>query len=199
MQDARTPAICNAVLKIPVLTPTSWWVSFAAGLLRCTKTAMKTLNIHSRGRWPASALSNFAPHTFVFRGIHFECVEALLQGLKFQDPNEQKIVFALDARKAKKTGSRSDWQASQTLWWLGQPMGRLSQDYQTLLNDAFRTLYAQNEEARKALLATGDAVLIHRIGKTNPAETVLTQDEFISRLTKLRAALQPQEVWRHAR
>ncbi len=194
MQDARTPAICNAVLKIPVLTPTSWWVSFAAGLLRCTKTAMKTLNIHSRGRWPASSLSNFASHTFVFRGIQFKCIEALVQGIKFKDVDEQKAVFALSAREAKKAGRRSDWRTTQTLWWQGEAMGRLSQEYETLLDEAYATLYAKSDEFRDALQATGDAVLVHRIGKTDPKETVLTRDEFVGRLMKIRASLQVQEV-----
>jgi len=155
---------------------------------------MKTLNIHSRGAWPASAVSNFASHTFEFRGIQFRCMEALLQALKFQDVDEQESVFGMNARKAKQAGRRSDWQTTQTLWWQGQAMARLSQEYQDLLDEAYQTLYAQSVDFREALMATGDAELTHRIGKDDPRETVLTRDEFVGRLTRLRDSLQVEEV-----
>jgi len=174
--------------------PPVWRAFFTVGVLRCTKQDMKTINIHSRGGWPSSALSNFAPHSFVFRGIQFRCMEALLQGLKSQDRDEQKVVFAMNAREAKQARRRSDWQTTQRLWWCGRAMGRQSQEYQELLDEAYATLYAQSVDFREALMATGDAVLIHRIGKTDPSETVLTRDEFVGRLMKIRESLQAQEV-----
>ncbi len=38
----------------------------------------------------------------------------------------------------------------------------------------------------KALSATGGSTLVHSIGKTDPRKTVLTEDELVSRLMKIR-------------
>jgi hypothetical protein len=57
------------------------------------------------------------------------------------------------------------------------------------LDRAFDAL-ATNEGFKKALLATGNATLTHTIGKTKQSETVLTKNEFCSRLTKIRNKLQ---------
>jgi hypothetical protein len=67
------------------------------------------------------------------------------------------------------------------LWWQGQAKGRHSDEYQALLDEAYRELFKQNDGALKALLATGDATLEHSIGKSNASETVLTRTEFTSR------------------
>jgi len=57
-----------------------------------------------------------------------------------------------------------------------------------LLDEAFQAL-SQNESFKKALIATGDAVLTHTMGKSRQNETVLTQNEFCSRLMRLRSSL----------
>lgn len=51
---------------------------------------------------------------------------------------------------------------------------------------------SENSGFRRALLATHNAVLTHSIGKKNPSETILTRNEFCSRLTKIRARLQQE-------
>lgn len=35
----------------------------------------KAVDIGSDGDWPGAMLSNFAPHSFTFRGIRFACME----------------------------------------------------------------------------------------------------------------------------
>lgn len=97
----------------------------------------------------------------------------------------QEHVATLVGIAAKKKGHEKDWRRTQTLWWNGEPIDRHSQDYQVLLDVAYEALF-QNEKFRNALYITGDAVLTHNIGKTNPSETILTQKEFCSRLMSLR-------------
>lgn len=72
--------------------------------------------------------------------------------------------------------------------WQGKEYQRDSEDYQKLLDIAYDALF-QNEGFRRALIASGDAVLTHSIGKTDPKVTVLTRSEFCGRLMRLRAAL----------
>lgn len=58
-----------------------------------------------------------------------------------------------------------------------------------LLDRAYTAMFTQNERARKALTDTGNATLTHSIGRTKHNETVLTRQEFCSRLTKIRNEL----------
>lgn len=116
-------------------------------------------------------------------------MEGLLQSLKFKDPEMQKRICTLVGIKAKLAGRNKNWYSTQTLWWQGTPIRRDSDEYQELLDEAYQALFRQNEKARKALLATGDAVLKHSIGKRKINKTVLTQREFCSRLTNIRQEL----------
>lgn len=144
------------------------------------------MDIKSGCGYPASALSNFAPHPFVFDGVEVNSMEGLLQSFKFDKIPIQIEVCKLIGFAAKKRGSKRNWQQNQTLYWNGAPYPRHSEDYQMLLDRAYLTLYQKNEGFRKALNATQKAILTHSIGRTNPSETVLTQKEFCSRLMWLR-------------
>jgi predicted NAD-dependent protein-ADP-ribosyltransferase YbiA (DUF1768 family) len=148
------------------------------------------MDIGSGNGYPSAALSNFAPHRFIFRGLVVESMEGLLQSLKFQNPEMQKHVMTLVGRAAKSKGAKKNWRRTQTLYWQGTPMARLSDEYKEFLDEAFRALFTQNEAARRALLATNDAVLTHSIGKSKESETVLTRAEFVRRLTDIRRELQ---------
>lgn len=120
-------------------------------------------------------------------------MEGLLQSFKFESPEMQKHVCTLVGFKAKKKGYGKNWWTKQTLYWQGEPIKRDSQEYQDLLDEAYEALFTQNDAAKKALLATGNAVLKHSIGKRKKNETVLTQQEFCSRLMKLRERLRAEE------
>jgi len=151
------------------------------------------MEIRSGNSYPSGALSNFAPHPFVFRGIQCNSMEGLLQGLKYKDPDMQAHVCTLVGYKAKKTGSNKNWYEKQVLWWQGEPIKRESQEYQDLLDEAYDCLFRQNAKARKALLSTGTAVLKHSMGKRKKSETVLTQREFCSRLMHMRDILRAED------
>ena len=146
------------------------------------------MDIGSGSGYPQSALSNFAPHSFIIDGVECASMEGFLQSLKFSNPDMQKEVCKLIGKAAKFKGKKKKWYRTQTLYWQGKEIKRDSQEYQDLLDKAFSEL-AKNESFKKALLATGDATLTHSIGKKKINETVLTVKEFISRLVKIREQL----------
>jgi predicted NAD-dependent protein-ADP-ribosyltransferase YbiA (DUF1768 family) len=148
------------------------------------------MDIGSGKGWPADKLSNFSPHPFVFRGVECNSMEGLVQAFKFDKPHIQIEVCKLVGLAAKRRGQKRNkaWKQRQTLWWNGEAYDRHGEAYQRLLDEAFEAL-AQNEGFKKALIATGKANLTHAIGKNDPRETVLTEREFCSRLTKIRDGL----------
>lgn len=147
------------------------------------------MDIGSGTGWPSAALSNFTPHPFIIDGVECASMEGFLQSLKFKEPDMQAEVCKLVGKAAKFKGKKKKWWRTQTLYWQGQEFKRDSQEYQDLLDRAFDAL-AQNTGFQKALLATGKATLTHSIGKSKETETVLTKQEFCSRLTKIRDNLQ---------
>lgn len=149
----------------------------------------KAVDIGSNGAYPAGVLSNFTPYAFTFRGIEFVSMEALLQGLKFERVEKQAKIFKLVGVQAKFKGKKRKWYLDQRLYWQGKPIMRDSEEYKSLVNEAFDAL-AQNEDFQKALLATGDKRLYHTMGKSEPTKTILTEEEFCSILTKIRTRLQ---------
>lgn len=151
------------------------------------------MNIISGAGYPAGNLSNFTPHPFTIDGVECASMEGFLQSLKFKDQAMQEHVCKLTGRIAKSKGSKKKWFRTQTLHWQGREYKRDSEDYQQLLDRAFAAL-AENASFQKALLATGNAVLKHSIGRTKKNETVLTQQEFCSRLTYHRTRLQNEHL-----
>src|SRR5262245_14495653 len=116
------------------------------------------MDIGSGKAYPASALSNFAPHPFVLDGVSIASMEGFLQSLKFRNPEMQKHVCTLVGRAAKAKGRGKDWQRTGTLHWLEREIDRFGPEYQDLLDRAFETLFTTNRSARAALLASREAV-----------------------------------------
>lgn len=149
------------------------------------------MDISSGAGYPASSLSNFAPHEFIIDGVNCASMEGFLQSLKFQNPDMQKYVCSLVGRAAKFKGKNKKWQKTGLLYWQGETIKRDSERYQKLIDEAYDAL-AKNESFKKALLATENATLTHSKGRTKISETVLTKQEFVSRLTKIRTELTKQ-------
>lgn len=147
------------------------------------------MDIGSGTGYPSDALSNFAPHPFVIDDVNCASMEGFLQSLKFSNPDMQKEVCKLVGKAAKFKGKKKKWYRTQTLYWRGKEIARDSDEYQELLDRAFNAL-SKNDGFCRALLATGNATLTHSIGKNKINETVLTRQEFCSRLTKIRHNLQ---------
>ena len=143
------------------------------------------MDIGSGNGYPSAALSNFAPHPFEIDGVFCASMEGFLQSLKFESIDMQRYVCTLVGKAAKKKGHKKNWYQKQELYWNGQTYKRNSDEYQNLLNRAYNRLYT-NEKFRKALEATNGSVIEHSIGKTKQSETVLTKQEFCSRLMYLR-------------
>jgi len=148
------------------------------------------MDIGSKAGYPASALSNFAPHPFVFDGVECASMEGLVQAFKFDKPHIQVEVCKLIGIRAKRRGQKRNkaWKRVQKLWWRGKEYDRHGNDYQELLDRAFNAL-AENDSFQKALLATDNSTLTHSIGQSKHSETVLTEREFCSRLETIRARL----------
>ena len=151
------------------------------------------MDIKSGKPYPAGALSNFAPHPFVFRGQNVSSMEGFLQGLKFKSPEMQLEIFKKVGYGAKRSGKGKNWQRTQTLWYQGEPIKRESKEYQDILDEAYNAMFDQNAKAKKALMATQNAVLKHSIGWHKANETVLTRKEFCSRLMNIRDRIRAEE------
>ena len=150
------------------------------------------MDIGSGSGFPSAALSNCAPHPFVFDGVECNSMEGLLQSFKFSNPEMQREVCKLVGKQEKFKGKKKKWFKTQTLFWQGEEFKRDSEAYQELLDRAFDAL-STNEGFKRALLATGHSTLTHSIGKTKQSETVLTRTEFCSRLTAIRERLQCEQ------
>lgn len=150
------------------------------------------MDIGSGNTYPSCSLSNFAPHPFVIDGVECASMEGFLQSLKFKNPEIQVEVCKLVGKAAKFKGKKKKWWVNQILYWKGVPIKRESQEYQDLLDRAYEEL-GKNTGFRKALLATGDSTLTHTVGKRDMTHTVLTVQEFTSRLLKLRQKFQQEE------
>ncbi|NQT49376.1 hypothetical protein HQ571_01630 [Candidatus Kuenenbacteria bacterium] len=151
------------------------------------------MKIDSKSGLSSEAPSNFLPHTFVFDGVECASMEGLLQSFKFDNEQVQIEVCKLVDTAAKFRGKKRNkaWKREQTLWWKGVAYERKSKEYQELLDRAFDAL-ATNAGFRKALIATQSATLTHSIGCAQMSNTVLTEAEFCSRLTKIRTRLQAE-------
>lgn len=131
-------------------------------------------------------LSNLADKRFIFDGEHIRNLEGVLQSIKLVNEAEQVEFWQQPGYWCKKAGRKIPWQGSRILWWKGVPMDRDGEDYQAFLDRLYGAVFAQNEKFREALIASGDQELIHTIGSTDPEFTILTQEEFLSRLRMLR-------------
>lgn len=148
------------------------------------------MDIRSGCGYPGSSLSNFAPHRFTIDEVQCNSMEGFLQSLKFKNPDMQESICLLVGKAAKFAGKHKKWWREQKLYWRDEVLERDSDEYQQLLDRAYGELCAQNEKFRAALLATGHATIEHSMGKADKAQTVLTRQEFCSRLTRLREELQ---------
>ncbi|BES53335.1 hypothetical protein [Aeromonas phage phiWae14] len=147
------------------------------------------LDISVSALYPANELSNLAKHEFIFDGVRCGSMEGLLQSLKFQDVEKQIAIAAMWGTGAKFRGAKKAWYNDQTLYWKGVPFSRHSEAYQNLLDNAYDELFVQSESFRKALTSSGNTVLCHSIGHNDPMRTILTVEEFLCRMKRLRSLL----------
>ncbi|MBQ7760568.1 MAG: hypothetical protein IJ400_00800 [Clostridia bacterium] len=145
---------------------------------------MEIIDIHSKKQ--GKKLSNFYPHKFVIDGIECNSMEGFLQSLKYKNPQKQAKICTLVGRKAKEKGKiKLWWRISGNIHWQGKRIKRVGKDFDLLIEKAYNCLF-ENEDFKKALLETKGKILCHTIGKHNKRATILTEEEFISNLNRLR-------------
>jgi len=147
------------------------------------------MDIHSKGEYPSNMLSNFAPHEFEIDGVKCGGMEGFLQSLKYKNVTKQKSICALSGKEAKAAGSKKWlWKWTHNVWWQGKKIKRNSESFSELIDRAYMEL-SKNPNFAKALLDSGDAVLTHSIGSHDPLKTILTEEEFVAQLNKIRRCL----------
>lgn len=145
-----------------------------------------TIDIYSKGEYPADILSNFSPNHFDFDGVACASMEGFLQSLKFRNTKKQIFVCGLSGKEAKKKGARKFlWKLTGNLYWLGKRYKRDSKAFNDLCLSAYRALM-KNKTFYDALKSTQGKQLKHSIGKHDKRKTILTEEEFIDYLERLR-------------
>jgi predicted NAD-dependent protein-ADP-ribosyltransferase YbiA (DUF1768 family) len=105
-------------------------------------------------------ISNFAHTPFELDGNTYASIEAFWQGLKFPDAERRRLVSRLHGLEARNTGF--DAEASDTLIYHGRTIRVGTSDHWHLMYLACRAKFSQHEQARAALMGTGDRPLIHK-------------------------------------
>ncbi|MBQ7886105.1 MAG: leucine-rich repeat protein [Clostridia bacterium] len=145
------------------------------------------LDIRSASRGAVGRLSNFTARAFVFDGVACGSIEGVLQSFKCADPVRQREICALAGNEARMAGMAYDWRERQELYWLGTAYPRVSDAYQQLLDRLYDAAYAQDASLRDDLEQVRGRELSHRLGRTDPTQTILTRQELLDRLDRLRA------------
>ena len=145
----------------------------------------KAIDIWSKNPYPANVLSNLYGNSFCYDGVECGSMEGFLQSLKYKDIEEQRHICGLPGKEAKRM-TTADWQEDQAVWWKGQTINRQSDSFLTLVKDAYKAMFEQNESFRTALMNTRGKALYHSQGEQDSHKTILTEKEFCCILTELR-------------
>lgn len=137
-------------------------------------------------------LSNLFPHKFKIgdKNDNLTCLsmESFIQSLREPDILIQEKIYSeysgLMAYKMRRM--LRDWRKTQTVFWLGKEIKREALDYTDLITMAYDKLFEQNILFREFLRRTKDKYLVHNIGCHDKKETLLTEEEYISQLLRLR-------------
>jgi predicted NAD-dependent protein-ADP-ribosyltransferase YbiA (DUF1768 family) len=104
-------------------------------------------------------IGNFAATPFALDGRAYASVESFWQGLKF-DGLERRRVAELSGPAARHAGDEKGYGAKVS--YEGSSIAVGTRDHWDLMERACRAKFAQNADARAALLATSDRPLVHR-------------------------------------
>ena len=73
------------------------------------------------------------------------------------------------------------------MYWRGRTYPRRSDDYKRLISRIYDAAFEQDTSFREDLSALKGKKISHRMGRTNPSQTILTRNEFIEQLERLMA------------
>ena len=148
------------------------------------------IDIYSKGEYPSNVLSNFYPRDFSFYGIKIGSAEGFLQSLKFKNPKKQVRICALGGKAAKKKGGRKFlWKITGNVYWNGHRIRRDGPVFFSLVYKFYVYMYLEDENFSKALKSTCGKKLVHSIGKHDKRKTILTEEEIIGILERIRDLL----------
>jgi predicted NAD-dependent protein-ADP-ribosyltransferase YbiA (DUF1768 family) len=144
----------------------------------------------------AARPSNFTPRSFVFDDVQCESIEGVLQSFKFDDGVDlQREICRMSPITAKQLGTTfSNWKETQTLFWNEQVFDRQGPEYAMLVTKLYDAVYDQDPTFKKDLLALGDEEICHSNGKSDPCDTVLTEQELIDQLNRLRKRAHQKQI-----
>ena len=151
----------------------------------------KTLDLHYRSdNELAKSLSNLYPYTFLMDGYMIRSMEGFLQSIKVKDFEEKIKLWRMFGVKCWKYGQQfNDWKETQILYDnFGKPINRHSPEYDFLIQKAFDCLFT-NEDFRDKMKQSMGYRVTHSMGKTDKTDSVLTKDEYIANIERLRNTL----------
>ena len=105
-------------------------------------------------------ISNLARTPFELDGNGYGSVEAFWQGLKFPDVERRGRISQLHGLQARNAGF--DAPTSDTLIYRGRTIRVGTSDHWHLMYLACRAKFFQHDQARAALVGTGDRPLVHK-------------------------------------
>lgn len=136
-------------------------------------------------------ISNLAHTPFELGGQRYASIEGFWQGLKRLDPVERRAIAKLWGGEAKERGGSAD-QPTEFVYE-GVIIAAGSPEHWALMRAACEAKFTQHEEARIALLATGERWLTHKVrrdSRTIPG--AIMADIWM----RIRARLQQEEAAR---
>lgn len=139
--------------------------------------------------FPYNVLCNFTSTVFEHNGVKIQSMEGFLQSLKVKDRSTQKKICTLPGFMAKKVGNylkKSGQFDRVTVYWQGKQYNRNTEEFKQLIQGVYDSKYTQDNLFRKVLKSSKGRKLSHTIGKNDPLDTILTEDEFIENLNSLR-------------
>jgi predicted NAD-dependent protein-ADP-ribosyltransferase YbiA (DUF1768 family) len=124
------------------------------------------INVTSMSPPPIRSIANFAPTPFELDGVRYTCVEAFWQSLRFPIEARARIA-AMDGAAAKRASAEQPY--GSHVIYAGQDVPVGTWDHWQLMRRACGAKFEQNEDARLALLATGQRPLkLRRDSRTIP-------------------------------
>ena len=157
----------------------------------------KTLDLHYRSENELSkSLSNLYPYTFLMDGYLINSMEGLLQSLKTDNMSEKVKMWGMSGVKCWKYGQQfNSWKETQILYDNnGKPIDRHSEEYDFLIQRAYDCWF-QNENFKQRLKESLPYKISHSMGKTDKTDSVLTKDEYIGNMERLRDKLREKRFF----
>lgn len=150
---------------------------------------MEKLNIYSKSDdWRARRLSNFSIDPFVIDGETMMSVEGFLQGIKFPEGDERRLMAFMSpmGSVAKQLGGEAK---GQFVYWKGRLIPYGSIEHAALLERGIRCKFEQSAEAREALRQTAGMELTHVLKEPENPKTCLPAKAFTGLLMKIRTEI----------